>query len=99
MRPPPLRASVQRRRKRSVLSASTFPRRNGCSDGFRRALWTMNCVGLPSQRDLVSVTVGLLLVFLMALLLTGAMRRYAVSRQLLDVPNSRSSHAIPTPTG
>lgn len=48
---------------------------------------------------LVSVTVGVLLVFVMALLLTGAMRRYAVSRQLLDVPNSRSSHAIPTPTG
>jgi glycosyltransferase WbpL len=47
----------------------------------------------------VALTVGLLFAFLIALLLTGAMRRYAVSRQLLDVPNSRSSHAIPTPTG
>ena len=42
---------------------------------------------------------GLLVPFLIALLLTGAMRRYALSRQLLDVPNSRSSHAVPTPTG
>lgn len=59
----------------------------------------MNYAGLPSQRDLVSVTAGLLLAFLTASLLTGAMRRYALSRRLLDVPNSRSSHAVPTPTG
>lgn len=59
----------------------------------------MNYAVLPSRPDLVSVTGGLLLAFLLAVLLTGAMRRYAVSRQLLDVPNSRSSHAIPTPTG
>ncbi len=32
-------------------------------------------------------------------LLTGLMRRVAVSRGLLDVPNARSSHQIPTPRG
>jgi Fuc2NAc and GlcNAc transferase len=59
----------------------------------------MNSAGSPSRPDPVALIVGLLLVFLAALLLTGAMRRYAVSRRLLDVPNSRSSHAVPTPTG
>lgn len=35
-----------------------------------------------------------------AWLLTGALRRYAlVSRSLLDVPNNRSSHVVPTPRG
>jgi Fuc2NAc and GlcNAc transferase len=32
-------------------------------------------------------------------LLTGAARRYAVSRALLDVPNHRSSHSSPVPRG
>ena len=32
-------------------------------------------------------------------LLTGAMRRYAVARSLMDVPNARSSHVLPTPRG
>lgn len=31
--------------------------------------------------------------------LTGRLRRYALSRSLLDVPNSRSSHVVPTPRG
>ncbi|MGE8637350.1 MAG: MraY family glycosyltransferase [Achromobacter sp.] len=35
-----------------------------------------------------------------AWLLTGALRRYALaSRSLLDVPNDRSSHVVPTPRG
>jgi Fuc2NAc and GlcNAc transferase len=32
-------------------------------------------------------------------LLTGWLRGFAVSRQLIDVPNSRSSHLVPTPRG
>jgi Fuc2NAc and GlcNAc transferase len=32
-------------------------------------------------------------------LLTAALRRYALSRSLLDVPNARSSHVIATPRG
>lgn len=31
--------------------------------------------------------------------LTWALRRYALSRSLLDIPNARSSHSIPTPRG
>lgn len=30
---------------------------------------------------------------------TGLLRRYALSRGVLDVPNARSSHSIPTPRG
>ncbi|MDD2046492.1 MraY family glycosyltransferase [Pseudomonas putida] len=31
--------------------------------------------------------------------LTAALRRYALSRSLLDIPNARSSHSLPTPRG
>jgi Fuc2NAc and GlcNAc transferase len=31
--------------------------------------------------------------------LTAILHRYAVARRLLDVPNARSSHAVPTPRG
>lgn len=40
-----------------------------------------------------------LLCLLAALLLTGAVRRYALGRQLLDIPGARSSHHTPTPRG
>jgi len=38
-------------------------------------------------------------VTIVALFLTGGLRRYALSRSLIDIPNSRSSHTIPTPRG
>ncbi|MFI8726237.1 glycosyltransferase family 4 protein [Stutzerimonas kunmingensis] len=41
----------------------------------------------------------LLVILLLSWLLTGGVRRYAVSRSLLDVPNARSSHSVPTPRG
>lgn len=31
--------------------------------------------------------------------LTGLIRRYALARSLLDIPNKRSSHTVPTPRG
>ncbi len=31
--------------------------------------------------------------------LTGLLRRYALKRSLMDVPNARSSHTVPTPRG
>ncbi|WGK60358.1 glycosyltransferase family 4 protein [Halopseudomonas sp. SMJS2] len=34
-----------------------------------------------------------------SLLLTWILRRYALSRSLMDIPNARSSHSIPTPRG
>ena len=39
------------------------------------------------------------IVFLIAAVGTGLVRRYALSRSLMDVPNARSSHKIPTPRG
>lgn len=36
---------------------------------------------------------------LFCLLLTGLLRRYALSRSLMDIPNARSSHTVPTPRG
>lgn len=41
----------------------------------------------------------LLAVFLLTWSLTWLLRRYALARQLLDVPNARSSHSLPTPRG
>lgn len=38
-------------------------------------------------------------VFVLATLLTGAVRNYALRKQLVDVPNDRSSHSVPTPRG
>ena len=32
-------------------------------------------------------------------LLTAALRKYAISRSLMDVPNARSSHVVATPRG
>ncbi|WP_462381147.1 MraY family glycosyltransferase [Pseudomonas sp. Marseille-QA0892] len=37
--------------------------------------------------------------FALSVLLTWAMRRYAVHRRLMDTPNLRSSHSVPTPRG
>lgn len=34
-----------------------------------------------------------------SLVVTAILRRYAVARRLLDVPNARSSHSLPTPRG
>lgn len=39
------------------------------------------------------------LVFIGALIGTAMLRRYALSNSLIDVPNARSSHLIPTPRG
>ena len=41
----------------------------------------------------------LIAVFTVSFLITGAIRRYALARQLMDIPNARSSHSVPTPRG
>jgi len=38
-------------------------------------------------------------VAVLAGVLTGVLRRYALARSLMDIPNSRSSHSVPTPRG
>jgi len=41
----------------------------------------------------------LLLAGVVSWALTGLLRRYALARSLMDIPNERSSHAVPTPRG
>lgn len=41
----------------------------------------------------------LITAFVAAFLLTGSARRYALRANLLDIPNTRSSHDLPTPRG
>jgi len=38
-------------------------------------------------------------VLVLAIVITGAARRYALARSLVDQPNERSSHQVPTPRG
>jgi Fuc2NAc and GlcNAc transferase len=41
----------------------------------------------------------LIITFLCSFVLTGIYRRYALAKNILDVPNHRSAHCIPTPRG
>lgn len=41
----------------------------------------------------------LLLIGFLAFALTGLLRKYALARSLMDIPNARSSHSVPTPRG
>lgn len=41
----------------------------------------------------------LLFAFIISLIVTALIRRYALAKNIIDVPNSRSSHSIPTPRG
>jgi Fuc2NAc and GlcNAc transferase len=47
------------------------------------------------------LTIGwlFLIAFMAAAVLTGLLRRYALASSLLDIPNARSSHNLPTPRG
>ena len=38
-------------------------------------------------------------ILLLAVILTGLIRRYALNNKVLDIPNHRSSHSVPTPRG
>src|SRR6516162_8151123 len=47
----------------------------------------------------IEVSVLAALTLAASMVLTLAVRRFALSRGLLDVPNERSSHLVPTPRG
>lgn len=47
----------------------------------------------------IEVIAGSLVIFLFSALFTGTTRLYAIKKSILDIPNERSSHAIPTPRG
>ncbi|MBX8468035.1 MULTISPECIES: glycosyltransferase family 4 protein [unclassified Pseudomonas] len=40
-----------------------------------------------------------LIALIISFLLTAVLRRYALARSLMDIPNARSSHTVPTPRG
>lgn len=42
---------------------------------------------------------GLVGFFFFALIITGLVRKYSLKNALIDIPNDRSSHSIPTPRG
>jgi Fuc2NAc and GlcNAc transferase len=47
----------------------------------------------------MSVAILVIALAVLAWLLTALLRRYALRRSLMDVPNARSSHSVPTPRG
>jgi Fuc2NAc and GlcNAc transferase len=58
-------------------------------------------LGISPKVDPVKLDAALtaLAALLLALVLTGVMRKLAVAHGVLDVPNDRSSHRVPTPRG
>ncbi|WPN99861.1 glycosyltransferase family 4 protein [Pseudomonas sp. MUP55] len=40
-----------------------------------------------------------IVVFIISFLMTAGLRRYALARSIIDIPNARSSHSVPTPRG
>lgn len=42
---------------------------------------------------------SIIAVAVLSLVLTGRIRKYALARSLMDIPNARSSHSVPTPRG
>lgn len=48
-----------------------------------------------------SIEIGsvLFVAFILSVIMTGLTRRYSIRKKILDVPNERSSHLIPTPRG
>lgn len=49
--------------------------------------------------DITVVIMGLLVSFAFSISVTGLIQKYAIKHSLIDVPNERSSHSIPTPRG
>lgn len=53
----------------------------------------------PAMADMLAIAAFVALAGLVGLLGTWTMRAYALRRDLLDHPNARSSHVVPTPRG
>ena len=47
----------------------------------------------------IEMYLTLISTFIIAIVLTGLIRRYAFSQSLIDIPNERSSHDVPVPRG
>ncbi|MEE8379351.1 MAG: glycosyltransferase family 4 protein [Gammaproteobacteria bacterium] len=49
--------------------------------------------------DILIVMMGLVVCFVFSISVTGILQTYALKHSLIDVPNERSSHSLPTPRG
>jgi len=49
--------------------------------------------------DISTVIIALVVCFIFSVAVTGLLQKYALKHSLIDVPNERSSHSIPTPRG
>ena len=49
--------------------------------------------------DISIILMGLVACFIFSMTVTGFLQKYALKHSLIDVPNERSSHLIPTPRG
>ena len=54
---------------------------------------------MPNFSLTLNFSLLLSLIFISSLALTGLVRRYALKKSLMDIPNDRSSHVQPTPRG
>lgn len=54
---------------------------------------------MPNFSLTLNFSLLLFLIFVSSLALTGLVRRYALKKSLMDIPNDRSSHVQPTPRG
>jgi UDP-N-acetylmuramyl pentapeptide phosphotransferase/UDP-N-acetylglucosamine-1-phosphate transferase len=54
---------------------------------------------MPNFSLTLNFSLLLALIFILSLVLTGIVRRYALKKSLIDIPNDRSSHVQPTPRG
>ena len=54
---------------------------------------------MPNFSLTLNFSLLLSLIFVSSLALTGLVRRYALKKSLMDIPNDRSSHVQPTPRG
>lgn len=52
-----------------------------------------------SLQNLGLIWVLLVTTFIVTWLLTRTLRKYAIANQIVDIPNARSSHSVPTPRG
>lgn len=66
---------------------------------LRSPAGTREASGIEISEDVKMVSFWLFAVALLSFALTGWLRRYAIAKALMDLPNSRSSHTTPTPRG
>jgi Fuc2NAc and GlcNAc transferase len=70
--------------------------------GFHGQIIVSGCIGrtcIGSAESIMGELLGGLAIFLAAVALTAWVRKYALKAHLLDYPNQRSSHTLPTPRG